>query len=89
MCIETLVTIQVHQRDLYCQEIYTAAKEHRIKDHNDFEWVKQTRLNWRPEMDNCIVSITDWEQCYMYEYLGTKERLCITPLTDRCYITLA
>jgi dynein heavy chain len=80
--VETLVTIHVHQRDI--------AAELKCKDVNDFDWQKQTRIYWRSDpTDNCIISITDFDQAYSYEYLGSKERLCITPLTDRCYITLA
>ena len=79
--IETLVTIQVHQRDI--------TMELKSKDENDFEWQKQTRISWKNQADDAIISITDWDCPYNYEYLGAKERLAITPLTDRCYITLA
>lgn len=80
---ETLVTVHVHQRDLFT-EIWKKVKEHRVKDHTDFEWLKQTRLYWKPDTDNALIAIADVEFTYSYEYLGVKERLAITPLTDRC-----
>lgn len=76
--VETLVTIQVHQKSV--------TDKLKAKDITDFEWQQQTRIYYT---DNCYIKITDWDAVYNYEYLGAKERLCITPLTDRCYITLA
>jgi dynein heavy chain len=86
--VETIVTIHVHQRDLY-GEMQDAVKAYRVKDANDFDWTKNTRCAWRPDVNEVGVDITDKPFVYQNEYLGAKERLCITPLTDRCYITLS
>jgi dynein heavy chain len=80
---ETLVTVQVHQRDL-ATSLFRKCKEHR---YTHFDWSKQTRLYWRS--CGAVVSIADVDLKYCCEYLGVKERLVITPLTDRCYLTLS
>jgi len=86
--IETMVTIQVYQRDKFV-EIHELVKASKIKDANDFDWLKCTRCYWKHEEATVGISVTDVEFIYQYEFLGAKERLCITPLTDRCYVTLA
>jgi dynein heavy chain len=86
--IETLVTIHVHQVDVF-KIISEDARANRIKDENDFDWCKNTRVAYRREDNHINVAITDVNFTYSYEFLGAKERLCITALTDRCYVTLS
>lgn len=81
--IMTVCTIDVHSRDvvakMIAQKVTTAAS---------FQFQSQLRHHWNHAAQDCYVQICDAEFKYDYEYLGISPRLVVTPLTDRCYITL-
>ncbi|CAH8499452.1 unnamed protein product [Schistosoma intercalatum] len=81
--INALAVIEVHQRDII-DKLYKIG----CNDINAFDWLSQLRFYWEKEADDCFVRQTNTSFRYGYEYLGNSGRLVITPLTDRCYITL-
>ncbi|EHH25255.1 hypothetical protein EGK_09043 [Macaca mulatta] len=80
MKIMTICTIDVHARDVVAKMI--------VESSQAFTWQAQLRHRWDEEKRHCFANICDAQIQYSYEYLGNTPRLVITPLTDRCYITL-
>ncbi|KAL3988340.1 receptor tyrosine-protein kinase erbB-2 [Sarotherodon galilaeus] len=81
--IMTVCTIDVHARDVVASLI-----TQKVTSGQAFAWLSQLRHRWDEEMRHCYINICDAQFQFSYEYLGNTNRLVITPLTDRCYITL-
>ncbi len=81
--LETCITIFIHLKDVIAELI-----SKRIEDPKSFDWLKHCRFRWREDKQTVIISICDNDFEYGYEYLGVKERLVMTSLTDICYVAL-
>ncbi|XP_072521546.1 dynein axonemal heavy chain 1 [Salminus brasiliensis] len=79
--LSALIVIEVHAKDVAAKLV-----EEGVASVNDFEWISQLRYYWT--RDDLYIRAVNAEFLYGYEYLGNSGRLVITPLTDRCYLTL-
>ncbi|XP_069045720.1 dynein axonemal heavy chain 1 isoform X1 [Lepisosteus oculatus] len=79
--LSALIVIEVHAKDVAARLV-----EEGVKSVSDFEWISQLRYYWA--RDDLYIRAVNAEFLYGYEYLGNTGRLVITPLTDRCYLTL-
>lgn len=100
--IISIITIDVHSRDVVERLLqksindkesfmwYSQLKFYWSKECQDVILNQNQRFSWEknPEQPKAIVRIIDWAKFYTYEYFGNTNPLVITPLTDRCYITL-
>ena len=85
--LSALIVIEVHAKD-----VVGKIKDAGVSRVSDFEWISQLRYYWeedeRPHGHDLHIKAVNAVFNYGYEYLGNTPRLVITPLTDRCYLTL-
>ena len=81
--INTQIIIDVHARDIIDKFVRDS-----VIAEDDFQWESQLRFYWDRVSDELIVKQCTGVFDYGYEYMGLNGRLVITPLTDRCYLTL-
>jgi dynein heavy chain len=81
--VNTLIIVDVHARDIVSSFVRDS-----ILDKNEFEWESQLRFYWVNEENDIRIRQCTGEFTYGYEYQGLNGRLVITPLTDRCIMTL-
>ena len=91
-----ILVLDVHNQFIVEQMIKSG-----VNNMNDFLWTSQLRYYWEKMTDldgdpykgddegiDCFCKQTNTRFRYGYEYLGNGPRLVITPLTDKCYMTL-
>lgn len=81
--IISLITMDVHSRDVVDRMV-----SQKVEGPSAFAWQQQLRFEWDQASMDVDVKICDFACKYFYEWVGNTGRLVITPLTDRCYITL-
>uniref|UniRef100_H2YVP9 AAA+ ATPase domain-containing protein n=1 Tax=Ciona savignyi TaxID=51511 RepID=H2YVP9_CIOSA len=81
--LEALIIIYVHIRDIIADLIKL-----KVTSPQDFQWTRQLLYEWQDASNMCKVVQAEARFTYGCEYIGCASRLVITPLTDRCFLTL-
>eukprot|EP01063_Lacrimia_lanifica_P013617 TRINITY_DN20252_c0_g1_i1.p1 TRINITY_DN20252_c0_g1~~TRINITY_DN20252_c0_g1_i1.p1 ORF type:complete len:4669 (+),score=1741.83 TRINITY_DN20252_c0_g1_i1:139-14145(+) len=83
---EALIMTEIHQFDFM---IAMQRQLKKVRSIGDFEWVRQTRYYWRSERDTAMATTIDVDFDYGFEYQSQGEKMVITDVTDRMYISVA
>ncbi|CEG44893.1 flagellar inner arm dynein 1 heavy chain beta [Plasmopara halstedii] len=84
--VVAVITTEIHSRDVIDRLIKQICES-----VNDFDWLMQLRFYFNKDLGDsgiCEVKQTVTSLQYSYEYQGNNGRLVITPLTDRCVLTM-
>ncbi|ESS30654.1 ATPase family associated with various cellular activities (AAA) domain-containing protein [Toxoplasma gondii VEG] len=81
--VSALAIQELHNRDVVAELI-----DARAESCTHFTWTQQLRHYWDGEQDACVVEQMEARFDYGNEFLGAPTRLVVTPLTDRCWLTI-
>jgi dynein heavy chain len=81
--INSTLIINVHARD-----VVKALVLESVTSTNQFDWQSQLRFYWDRCEDDIMIKQCLGSFQYGFEYIGLNGRLVITPLTNRCFMTL-
>ena len=81
--VNTLIIVDVHGRDIVDRFVRDS-----VMDAKEFDWESQLRFYWEKATDTCTIQQCTGQFTYGFEYMGLNGRLVITPLTDRCFMTM-
>jgi dynein heavy chain len=84
--VVALITMEIHNRDVMEKMIKA-----NCNSVTDFEWLSQLRFVYikdQGEFGKCEARQTNSTLEWSGEYQGNNGRLVVTPLTDRCVLTL-
>lgn len=81
--INTMIVLDVHARDIVADFVRDS-----VMSAKEFAWEQQLRFYWDYKKDDIDIRQCTGKFDFCYEYQGLNGRLVITPLTDRCVMTL-
>lgn len=84
--IQSIIMNALIVLDVHAREVVDRLVREKVNEPKDFAWICQ--LRYYQEQDGLMAQMVQSRFPYGYEYLGNTTRLVITPLTDRCYMTL-
>ena len=83
MRIKSIMLFMLHQREQVESMI-----QMNVQNANDFEWQSKLRIKWTQDHEAQAVC-GGWSLSLGYEYLGTSQRLMLTPLSQRYFVFMS